>query len=90
MPTSYRRNSAVEAAPMQGETILYDPDANRFCVLNGTAAFLWERLEEPHTAGELSQALCAGFDGVAVEQAERDVQSALARFQDLALVVAAE
>ena len=88
--TSYRRKETVEAAPMERETILYHPDANQFCVLNGTAAFLWERLEKPNTATELSTALCAGFEGVAAEQAERDVRMALERFQGLALIVASE
>lgn len=71
---------------MQQETILYDPSGNRFCLLNTTAAFLWERLTTPATIEELSDALCAHFHGVDKAAAERDVKKALDEFQALAVV----
>jgi hypothetical protein len=85
--TSYRRNPAVEAAPMQDETILFDPATNKFCLLNGTAAWLWSRLEEPCTVEQLSSGLLENFHGVTPMDADRDVRSAIEHFRDLSFVV---
>lgn len=72
---------------MQGETILYHADTNRFCTLNGTAAFLWARLERDQTVEELAAALCERYDGVEAPTARRDVQAALQEFSAQQLVV---
>ncbi len=85
----YQRNPAVESAPMQQEVILFEPAANAFCLLNGTAAFLWERLERPATADELAEALCGHYQGVDTARASADVEKALAEFSRLAVVVGA-
>ncbi len=71
---------------MQGEAILFDPVSNRFCLLNGTAAFIWEKLETPATAEQLSAAVCREFDAPEPAQVEQDVREALVRFTELALV----
>ena len=72
---------------MQGETILFHPDTNKFCTLNGTATFLWTRLERDHTVDELAAALCEQYDGVEAATARRDVQAALQEFAAQQLVV---
>ena len=87
--TQFQRNPAIEAAPMQDETILFDPATNKFCMLNGTAAFLWERLAAPCTAEQLASAVCGSFAGVSEEAATRDVRGALDQFSELSFVVAA-
>jgi len=82
----YRRAPAVEAAPMQDETILYHPGTNRFCLLNPVAAFLWDRLGDPCTASQLAAAVRESFDNVDAAQAQRDIEDVLQRFTDLAFV----
>lgn len=73
----FSRTPGVEVAPMQGETVIYNPTTGTFCVLNATAAFIWEQLEEARTAEEIAARLCERFDGVNGTEAERDVRSAL-------------
>lgn len=88
MSTRYRRDPTVETAPLQRETILYHPGPNRFCLLNATAACLWEALAEPRTEADLSAALCARFAGVDKATAERDVRAALEELRSLAVIEA--
>jgi hypothetical protein len=87
--TAYKRNPAVEAAPMAGETVLYNPATNRFCVLNETATCIWDALEEPRTERELCERLLDQFDGVDLDVAERDVAATLSEFRELALALQA-
>jgi coenzyme PQQ synthesis protein D (PqqD) len=72
---------------MQDETILFDPATKRFCLLNGTAAFLWERLQQPCSVEQVSQDLCQSFDGADSGTVRLDVQAALEQLKDLAFVV---
>ncbi len=55
---------------MQDETLLYEPSTVRFCALNPTAGFLWERLASPRSAADLLSELGAAFgiDDPAVEE----------------------
>lgn len=87
MTIQYRRRQGVEAAPMQDETILFDPATKRFCLLNGTAAFLWERLQQPCTVEQVSDALCQSFTGADAGAVQQDVRAALQQLTDLAFVV---
>ena len=82
----YARRQAIEAAPMQDETILFDPERNRFCVLNTTAALLWSKLDQPATTEQLSGLLCAEYADLTLERAAGDVAAALAELQQLSLV----
>jgi len=86
MSTKYARNPIVEASAMSEESLLFNPGTSKFCLLNETAAFLWQQLERPATAEELAQALCIRFDGVDGDGAHRDVASWLDRLGALALV----
>jgi Coenzyme PQQ synthesis protein D (PqqD) len=74
MPLQVFRNPAVDLAPMKNESVLFQPQANQFCLLNATAAFLWNQLERPCTVSELAQKLCDHFDGVSLTEAIRDVE----------------
>jgi hypothetical protein len=73
----YQRNSAVESAPIKDETILYHPDAVRFCTLNGTAAFLWEQLATPRTLAELLGRLSVTYRVDRHADAERELEAFL-------------
>ncbi|MBL8979038.1 MAG: PqqD family protein [Gemmatimonadetes bacterium] len=86
MSTLYRRNPAIEASPMQGESLLFDPATNRFCLLNGTAAFVWDRLREPATAEHLAAEVSRHFEAPEPARVEQEVRAALQKFADLALV----
>jgi len=72
---------------MQGETILFNSQTNTFCVLNASAAVVWNQLETPQETDALADSLCRAFDGVSAEQARRDVEAALKEFASLSLVV---
>ena len=85
--TEYKRNPVVEAAPMSGETVLYNPDTNRFCVLNETATFIWDTLEQPQTQAQLCDRLVAHFDGVDHAVAESDVAATLSELTELAIAI---
>ena len=86
MSTVYRRNPSIDASPMQSESLLFDPATNRYCLLNGTATFVWERLLQPATVEQLAAEVCRHFDGPEPARVERDVREALQRLTDLALV----
>jgi hypothetical protein len=72
---------------MQGETILFNAQTNTFCVLNASAAVVWNELETPKGVDTLASRICETFGGVTVEQAQRDVENALKEFASLSLVV---
>ena len=74
MLSQVSRNRAVDLAPMKDESVLFHPDTNKFCLLNVTAAFLWNQLDEPRTVPELARKLCDHFDGVSIPDATRDVE----------------
>ncbi len=86
MSTVYSRNPAIEAAPLQGESILFDPASHRFCLLNGTAAFVWDRLVKPATVEQITAELCQHFATPEPARVEEDVRAALQKFSELALV----
>ena len=87
MTTVYRRSPAIEMAPLQEETILFDPQNNKFCLLNRTAAFLWNQLATPSASDALGASLCKGFSGVRLEDAVRDTRSALEQMRSLNFVI---
>jgi hypothetical protein len=82
----YRRNPRIEASAMKAESLLFDPSTNKFCLLNETAALVWQRLDTPVTAEQLVTIVCQRFDGVEPWQAEKDVASLLCRLGELALI----
>jgi hypothetical protein len=63
----------------ENDIILLQLETGDYFRLNASAAFLWERLHEPHRAADLAQQLCASFD-VDRESAEHDVSAALEGF----------
>ena len=90
MQTMYSRSASVEAAPLERECILFHPGANRFFVLNDTAAFIWSMLETANTVAEIATKLRGAFSGVTPERAEADVRAALEQMLELTVVEIAE
>jgi hypothetical protein len=72
-----RRNPEVEMAPMKDETVLFNPDNNKFCVLNMTAALLWEELENPKTTEQLVDAVQNNFSDVDAVTVGEDIDKVL-------------
>lgn len=83
---TFRRNPSIEAAPLQNELMLFNAATKKFCVLNTTAARLWECLAEPKTTVELATTLRAQFKttGAGVED---DVVSVMNELEGLGLIV---
>lgn len=86
MSVRYTRNAAAEAAPMQDETMVFHATRNQFCVLNHTAALLWEQLASPQTPEELASALQASYTEASVDGVLPDVLAALREMESLDLV----
>jgi hypothetical protein len=74
-------------APLQEETILLDPQNNKFCLLNRTAAFIWNQLATPASSDALGAKICKNFSGVTLESAMRDTRSALEEMRSLNFVI---
>ncbi len=71
---------------MKQETLLYDPQEKGFCVLNATAARIWERLERPASAAELVDDIRVHFDIAQGADVQQDVAQALEELQGLRIV----
>jgi Coenzyme PQQ synthesis protein D (PqqD) len=68
----YCRSASIEAAPLQDETILFNPERKQFCVLNRTASLIWDQLATPTTTENLAAHVCKSFSGVSMEVVLRD------------------
>jgi hypothetical protein len=84
----YVRSEGVETAPMKDETVLFNAANNAFCVLNPTAAFLWNQLTQPQTLESLCSALASSYSNVSGAAVSSDVEIALKELQRTACVVA--
>lgn len=90
MSMQVSRHPAVDVLPLKDETVLFQPQANRFCLLNATASFLWHQLERPRTIHELAEELCNGFVGVSREDAIRDVEATVSELSSVECLVLSE
>ena len=82
----YVRNPKVEAAPMNRETVLFNPANNKFCVLNVTAAFIWDTLERRNTVPDIAAALAGQFAHPDARLVELDVRRTLQELQNIECV----
>jgi hypothetical protein len=82
-----QRNTAVETAPLQQDSIVFHAGLNRFCILNRTSSFIWNKLQSPVSAEQIAQELSAAFEGVTPSDALRDVNAAIEKLIELDLVV---
>ena len=82
-----QQNSVVETAPLQDDSILFHSGQNRFCILNRTSSFIWNKLQSPSSAEEIAEQLMVAFEGVTAADALRDVNAALQKLMELDLVV---
>jgi hypothetical protein len=82
----FQQNAAVEAAPLEDEVILLDPETNQFCILNKTASAIWTRVAQPATSTEIAADIQAQFADVTEAEALRDVEETLRQLMDLRLI----
>ncbi len=57
-----RRPDTIATELPDGETALLDLASQRYYTLNGTGAWIWERLATPQTAEALSHALVGEYE----------------------------
>jgi PqqD family protein of HPr-rel-A system len=86
MSNRFQRNPSIEAAPLQQEVMLFNASTKKFCVLNASAALIWERLATPRTAEELASALCESFETSGRASIEGEVDAVLGQLERLELV----
>lgn len=86
METTYSRSASVEATPLESECILFHNEANKFFVLNGTASFIWSRLEQASTVDDIARELRRSYRGVTEQRADEDVRRTLEQMLELAVV----
>ena len=86
MEAKISRNPAVDFTPMRNECVLFHAQTNQFCLLNGTATFVWNLLEQPRTISEIADALCGHFEGASREQVVQDVDQTVNQLRTLSLV----
>jgi hypothetical protein len=84
---TFRRNPAIEEAPLQGELMLFDPGTSKFFVLNRTMAFVWRCCDGEHTLGSLLDGLQEEFAGVDPASSELEIRQALEELTGLGLLV---
>ena len=89
MQMKFQQNPRVEAAPLNEESILFDPTGSKFFMLNSSSAFMWEKLASPISAQVLASQLCERFEGVSIEAALADVQTTLEQLRSMDLVLIA-
>lgn len=75
---------------MRDEAVLFNPANNQFCVLNKTAAFIWERLAEPQSVEELCAALSASFNNAQGSGVSADVTAMLSQMREASCVTVAD
>ena len=66
----YRRSNQVKVKKVGDNTALYVSDQKGIHVLNETALFIWEVLQEPFTFDELLYMLSEIFEGDATKMEE--------------------
>lgn len=87
MTPEFTQAPNIEVAPMHGETVLFNPDTNKFCLLNRTAALVWGMLAKPVSADSMAREICNHYDGADPSAVRKDVEEVLTRMQSLNFVV---
>lgn len=82
----FRQQAEIESAPLEGECVLYNPEADRFLHLNRTASFIWGRIKDPASAEEIAGDLVRRFSGVTTPDAIRDVSATLEELVSMSVV----
>jgi hypothetical protein len=84
--TLVSRNPEAIFAPVEGETVILEPVADRYVCLNATGTRLWQLLERPASVGELARLLTDTY-GVEPPAALTDVTAFVRSLDDRGLIV---
>jgi hypothetical protein len=87
MLSTYQQNSSIELELMGEETILLNTTTNKFCLLNRSAAVIWNALKQPSTLDSVVSVVCETFQGVAQLDASKDAQNVLEQLQANGFVI---
>lgn len=79
-----RRGELVQSASSEGWTV-YQPETDSLHVLNDSARAIWELCDGQTSPSEMAIAI-SELTGLSVEEATRDVRSALDQLESLSLV----
>ena len=79
------RSPRVVSEVIGRETLVLDPEADRYTKLNGSGAVLWEALSQPATVADLAAELVARF-GIDESRALADTRTFLASVAEKQLV----
>jgi hypothetical protein len=80
-----RRTDDHVRAPLDEWLVMMDIDAGKYYLLDGVAAFVWERLAAPTAVSDLVAALCSRYD-VTAARCEADVLPFLSQLHEKGLV----
>ena len=84
--TIVSRNPEAIFAPVEGETVVLEPVADRYVSLNATATRLWQMLEYPASVEDLAGLLTDTY-GVERPAALADVTAFVRSLDDRGLIV---
>jgi len=74
---------------MGGESVLFNPQSSKFCLLNSTAAHIWEQLETPQSAQELVGSIASSFADVDSNTALHDIEVVIAQLEEANYIIRA-
>ncbi len=94
LETRLRRNPEMVSRNIAGEQVLvpiqrHGPDVQHIYVLNEVGSYIWDRLAEPASPGEIAVAVASSFD-VDQATAEADVLRFAERMVDLTIFLPKE
>ena len=87
---AWQRSPRVVYEVVDGQAMLVDPDGIELLTLNGVGTRVWEALDGPREPADLAAALLGGFEGVTLDDLERDIAEFLAELEAAGLVCPAE
>ena len=73
---------------VDGECLVLDRQSEKIHQLNATAWFIWEHCDGERSIQSIAEEVAKAF-GIALGDAERDVEATVARFQELGLLLSA-
>lgn len=84
---TFRRNPAIEEAPLQGELMLFDPGTSKFFVLNRTMAYLWKSCDGQRSLADIVQGAGREFASVDASRVEVEFSDAVRELLSMGLLV---
>ena len=90
MATRYRRLDGVDEERLDDERILLHPTTANMCVLNETAAILWDAVAEFDTADALAQLIVEGRPEIAETESRAFVDTFVRDLSAAGLLLAVE